>query len=302
MLKENAEHLEHFQAFLVDYKESAPTYLYHAKKFLETLKVPLGQVQEREVLAYLNLPNIKKQKVATHQLFFSTLYKMFSSLKFKKQKLMLEELRKEVLSKVRKEQKVPVHLSVEAVRSLMKTKVHVRNDLVLRDELIVYLFYSAGLRASELRNLKIDDLRLGEKTTGNKVITIKRGKGKKDRDIVVSQSFFERYEEYYNFHRGLSPFAFTTQNGYQLSYLSVYNVIAQKSRLGKGSDKEGGIRYDGKYIHPHNLRSSFASEVYSREKDLLKLQELLGHASPNTTKVYTKISREELKKTKLPEL
>ena len=147
--------------------------------------------------------------------------------------------------------------------------------------MIVSLLYSAGLRVSELVNLKINDVDLSEGTGW-----VRKGKGSKDRLIVISQNLTNEISEYI---RGRDhKYIFSKEE--PLTTRNIQKII-------KNTSKKAGIN---KKVTPHTLRHSFATHLLEQGTDIRIIQTILGHASLNTTQVYTHISSEQIKKVQNP--
>jgi site-specific recombinase XerD len=149
---------------------------------------------------------------------------------------------------------------------------------------LIELLYSSGLRVSEAVNMKINDLDLKEK-----IGTVKSGKGKKDRLIILSNTMIKHLESYLKKRKDNNPYVFPSKDK-QLS-------IRQAQKIVKKSAEKADIK---KRVFCHALRSSFATHLLESGTDIRMIQELLGHANLATTERYTKVSKEQLKKIKSP--
>jgi integrase/recombinase XerC len=154
----------------------------------------------------------------------------------------------------------------------------------LRDQVILELLYSAGLRASEVVSLKWDDIQL------NSGLLRVRGKGSKDRMAVFGSSCAAAIAEYVRSERvaSIAPKEqplLTNSAGRSLTSRTVQNVV-------KRWCLQAGLPPD---ISPHTLRHSFATHLLDGGADLKTVQQLLGHESLGTTQVYTHISIERLR-------
>lgn len=157
----------------------------------------------------------------------------------------------------------------------------------VRDLAMLELFYSTGMRLSELAGLNTDDLDL----VSDQVKV--RGKGKKERIIPVGRhavAALRRYgqqrESRLGFASGDRRALFLNQRGRRITPRGVQ--LAMKSLLGELGR--------GRELHVHSLRHTFATHLLDAGADLRAVQELLGHASLSTTQVYTHTSVERLKK------
>ena len=174
---------------------------------------------------------------------------------------------------------LPKTLSVDEAQALME-RGYGPGLLDLRDRAIVELFYSSGLRVSELTGLDVGSLDLREKLV--RVL----GKGRKERIVPVGRKAHEALLAYLE-DRGM-PGAeeplFLNARGGRLTPRSVQRNL--KARLIKA-----GLIKD---ISPHDLRHSFATHLLDGGADLRAIQELLGHVSLSTTQKYTQVSVDHL--------
>ena len=178
--------------------------------------------------------------------------------------------------------KLPEQLSVEIVlaalalpdRSTLKGK---------RDAAILELFYSTGIRLSELVGLTIENVDLRQRQI--RVF----GKGAKERIVPLGEHAAEALREYLSargaFSRSGRGPVFVGKNGKRLSPRTVQRIV--RKYLSE-VDESGAL-------HPHVLRHSFATHLLDAGADLLAVKELLGHSSLSTTQIYTHVSAERLK-------
>lgn len=177
---------------------------------------------------------------------------------------------------------LPKALDVDQVNQLMA--VAGDSFMACRDRAMLELFYSSGLRLSELSGLTLDslDLRAG-------LVTV-HGKGSKTRTVPVGKHALAAIEQWLT-QRHTIPSAstqalFITQQGKALGNRSIQkrlSDIAIKQNLPQ-------------HLHPHMLRHSFASHLLESSGDLRAVQELLGHANISTTQVYTHLDFQYLSK------
>jgi integrase/recombinase XerC len=154
--------------------------------------------------------------------------------------------------------------------------------LAQRDLAMMELFYSSGLRLSELVNLNLGDFDLAD---GSVTVT---GKGNKTRKVPVGQHARKAVEHWLQTRAGFTapeePALFVNQRGRRLTPRSV------QLRLRQWSIKQGL----NMPLHPHMLRHSCASHVLESSGDLRAVQELLGHADISTTQIYTHLDFQHL--------
>ena len=179
-------------------------------------------------------------------------------------------------------QSLPVHLSLRQMEELLSLPLRTPVDkkspawLPLRDVAILELFYSCGMRLSELVALDADSLRPGE----NCIRVL--GKGRKVRLVPVgdyAREAVERYRELAGV-QGNAPL-FISRLGRRMSCRSVQLMLDKYLRC---SD----IPF---HISPHKLRHTFATHMLDAGADLRAVQELLGHSSLATTQIYTHVTK-----------
>lgn len=155
----------------------------------------------------------------------------------------------------------------------------------LRNMLIVELFYSTGIRRSELINIKINDINFSNQTL--KVL----GKRNKERIIPLLDSVIQNIEVYLDVRNQQetskdSVHLFLTKKGVKIYETLVYRIINEYFSKTSAKVKKS----------PHVLRHSFATHLLNQGADLNAVKELLGHSSLAATQVYTHSSIAELKK------
>jgi integrase/recombinase XerC len=159
----------------------------------------------------------------------------------------------------------------------------------LRAAAILEVFYSTGIRLSELMNLNIEDI-----DRHGRLIKV-TGKGRKQRIIPIGEKAIRSVDEYLQprEHRPVRPGAsedaqavFLTDGGKRMYPQIIGNIV--KRYIGKVSELEKKS--------PHVLRHTFATHLLNRGADLKAVKELLGHESLSTTQIYTHVTTERLKK------
>jgi integrase/recombinase XerC len=151
-----------------------------------------------------------------------------------------------------------------------------------RDRAIMELFYSSGLRLSELAGLSLHDLDLSDRTV--RVL----GKGSKTRVVPVGRHAVTALGAWLRERAALARpeeiALFVGQNGRRLG------VRAVQQRIARAAARQGlGVK-----VHPHLFRHSFATHLLESSGDLRGVQELLGHADISTTQVYTHLDFQHL--------
>jgi site-specific recombinase XerD len=180
----------------------------------------------------------------------------------------------EKLPRPKREQRLPVVLSREEVQRLFATVTN------LKQKALFMVAYDAGLRLSEIINLRIEDL-----DSERMAIRIRQGKGKKDRYARLTAGLLDMLRKYWKAYRPktlLFPGA-TPDKPYDL---------ATPGQLLKKACRKAGIT---KRVSMHTLRHTFATHLLEAGTNLRVIQQLLGHERIQTTCVYTHISLEELR-------
>ncbi|MFZ2280787.1 MAG: site-specific tyrosine recombinase/integron integrase [Prosthecobacter sp.] len=185
----------------------------------------------------------------------------------------------------KREKKLPVVLTVTQVEAMLALPLSLeksKRDAVWapeRDTAILELFYSTGMRLSELVGLNVADI-----DTYTETVRV-FGKGKKERLCPVGSKALEavqRYRAKAGVHDG--PL-FLSKLRTRITAQSVDDVIMKYWRA-------SGLPV---HLTPHKLRHSFATHLLNNGADLRSVQELLGHASLSTTQIYTHVSTQRMK-------
>ena len=175
----------------------------------------------------------------------------------------------------KKEKKLPSVLSPEEVKSFINVTEHLKSKLILKT------LYSSGLRVSELVNLQPKDLDFQQN-----IGWVRKGKGSKDRIFKIAESLSKQLQKYIFKNPGTHVFS-------EKGPMSTRNV----QLLIKTAAKKANIN---KKVTPHTLRHSFATHLLENGENLLVIQQLLGHENLETTRIYTHISQDQIKKVKSP--
>jgi integrase/recombinase XerD len=240
-------------------------YSFFVDKFHNQLQKPLADASEDDVKTYLAHLIDTKSK--------NTTMLAAAALKF----FFTEVLKKSVseIKVPKKDKKLPEVLTKEEVKLLIESSETGKSKLIMS------LLYSSGLRVSELVNLRPSDINLSENTGW-----VRKGKGAKDRMFILSSQIIKDLQGYLKNRNHVYLFSaekpLTTRN---------IQKIVKHARVKSGITKK---------ITPHTLRHSFATHLLEGGTDIRVIQTLLGHASLNTTQLYTHISSDQLKKIKNP--
>jgi len=252
-------------------QKTVSAYLYHNTKFLEYVqKKPEAIIQDdiKKYLAYV-MTDLKYKPASTGL--------ALAALRFHYEEI----LEKEIFRKIKApkpENKQPTVLSKYEISKMIEVTSNLKHKLLLE------FLYSTGVRVSEGIQIKINDLDWHEK-----IGMVKGGKGKKDRNIILSNRLIENVKKYLISREDQNPYLFNIRD--------THITIRQAQRIVKDAAMKAKIR---KRVFCHALRSSFATHLLEAGTDIRIIQELLGHSNLATTQKYTKVSTEQIKKVENP--
>jgi integrase/recombinase XerD len=249
------------------------TYIEQFKLFLRFYPNYLPQdLDEPEITNYL-LYLIDKKKISK-----STQNQAINAIKFYYEKVLGQDRKVYYLERPLKEKKLPLVLNQEEIISIFGAVNNIKHSAMLM------LIYSAGLRRSELINLRIGDLDMERQ-----VVFIRGGKGRKDRQSLLAKNLQPLIERYIKEYRPRT-WLFEGERGTQYSESSLQKVFKQ-------AVEKAGIT---KKAHLHSLRHSFATHLLESGASTRFIQVLLGHESPKTTEIYTQVTTFSLSKIQSP--
>ncbi len=178
----------------------------------------------------------------------------------------------------KRNKKLPVVLSRKEIKDIIS---NINN---LKHKTIISLGYAAGLRVSEITNLRVKDVDFGQL-----IIHIKNAKGKKDRITIFPEKLKNDYNNLIIGKNG-NDLIFESNRGGKLTTTSLQKIF--QNALAKTK-----IKKDATF---HSLRHSFATHLLENGVDVRYVQELLGHQNIRTTQIYTKVTNPALKNIKSP--
>ena len=180
--------------------------------------------------------------------------------------------------------KLPDVLSVEEVSQLLEAP-DTEKPRGARDRAMLELLYAAGLRVSELVNLKLQDINLEAGFV--RVL----GKGSKERLVPIGLHAKDKIESYIEKSRKTllknraSPYLFVARAARPITRQGFWKLLRKYATLAQLHKK----------VTPHSLRHSFASHLLEGGADLRAVQVMLGHVDIATTQIYTHVARQQLK-------
>ena len=175
---------------------------------------------------------------------------------------------------------LPETISISDVNRLINIYDHT-NYMNSRNLTLIDFMYSTACRVSELCDVRASDLDFEEDFV--KLF----GKGSKQRIVPIGSELKINLSKYLKFRDELNtqePYLFLSKNMNQLDRSAIFRIIKKSATLSDNALS----------VHPHTLRHSAATHMLEAGCDLRTLQELLGHTSVSTTKIYTKLTKEFL--------
>ena len=251
-------------------KTTIKTYLECINKFFRKCKKQPEKVSKIDVREFLN--NLIKRNAAGN-----TINVYLNALKFFFEEVLNKRMRLNIkYSKIPK--RLPIVLTKDEIKRLIESIENQKHKLMIK------LMYSAGLRVSELVNLKIEDLEI-EKNYG----WVREGKGRKDRLFIIAESIKIELTDYIKNNK-ITDWLFPGNKRNHLSQRTVAAIIKDATKKAKINKK----------VHTHTLRHSFATHLIENDYALTDVQNLLGHNSPETTMIYLHTASKNMIKVKSP--
>ena len=244
-------------------------YLLQAEVFLKHCNRDIEEIDEQDIRKYIAyLINERKLAASTVNLYRAAICFLFAIT-------LNKNLNYRQIPNMKKEQNIPVILTSEEVVRLF------RHELNLRNKAILMTVYSAGLRVSEVCNLKVSDI-----DSKSMRIKVRNGKGGKDRHTILSQKNLDILREYwqeYRVHLKKSSdgylFLSKTRNTDHLSKNMVQYIF-------KAAIERAGIKKD---VSIHVLRACFATHLLESGMDIFRIKQLLGHSCIKSTIAYLRL-------------
>ena len=252
--------------------QTTKTYLYCINRFLNFCKKDLGKISKKDIRLFLEEMSDKGLSGSSLNTYHMALRFLFTQVLEKRMWLDIK------YSKTPK--KLPEVLTKEEVKELIW---NIPNH---KHKLMVALMYSAGLRVSELINLKVKELKM-QRRFGY----VRNGKGGKDRIFVISDRLAPILQQVItNNNLTGENYLFTSMRSKKYSIRSLEKII-------KTAAKKAGIN---KNVHPHTLRHSYATHLIDNGYAVTDVQAMLGHKSPETSLVYVHSSNAKFINIKSP--
>ncbi len=231
-----------------------------------------SELSDKELLNNVYLQITKKDMA------FNTQNQCLSAFNLFYKEMFNRDVRFKSLSIKKRPDHIPVVLSLIEMKSILDRTKNIKHKAIIAS------IYGLGLRSSELLNLKIIDV-----DGSRNVVYIRKGKGKKDRVVMLSKKLKLQLRDYFKIYKP-KVFLFEGQNGSNYTQSSIQQVIKQAA-------KRASIK---KNITAHTLRHSFATHLLENGTDIRIIQKLLGHKDIKTTQIYTRVSAAVIENVKSP--
>ncbi len=264
--------VEKFRMYLEGEKKSENTiseYVYFTKQMLEYVGKRYQDINAGDLRRYKIYISTKKSY--SKNSIYLALKAITSYLRFRGRDDLIK-----VISAPKRPKQMPKYLTEDEVRRLLSAA-----EGNSRDYAIISLLVYSGLRVSELCNLRLEDVDLGER-----VIYVHSGKGDKDRIVVISEKAAEAIESYLMSRSDDLEYLFSSRKSSRITRVQVFRIVKKYAEL-------AGIR---KNVTPHVLRHTLATTMLRRGVDIRYIQQFLGHSSVATTQIYTHVDDEAMKK------
>ncbi len=263
------------------------SYRLDLEEFIEWLESSeINELNPKSIRYFVAFLSRNKLSPSSISRKLSSLRQFFEYLKLKN---LIKENPAKDIKPPRKAKKLVKSLSAENINQMLDNKdseFDLSDPLNIRDFAMVELFYSSGMRLSELSSLNICDLDFGN----NQALIL--GKGGKERYILIGEKsklaiikWFEFRESFVKLDKPTQA-VFLNVRGGRLGVRSIQLRV-------KSWAKKLNVNID---LHPHMLRHSFASHILQSSGDLRAVQELLGHDSIASTQIYTDLDFTQLAK------
>lgn len=250
-------------------RRTVKAYLDTNRKFLEFIRKSPREVSCKDIESYFLMlaenglsPASRHAAVAALKFYYCTVLKRKFAL---------------VYPKIGKH--LPLIVPKESIRKMISSLENVKHRLFL------LLLYSSGLRVSEAINMKFKDI-----DPEGGVLYVRKGKGDKDRMVILSECFIKEFVEFRKTHAS-KEFVFFSQrdSSRHISIRAAQSIVVSAAR-------DAGLGH----LYCHALRSSFATHLIEAGTGIHHVQRLLGHSNVGTTQRYISLSKKDLLSVKSP--
>lgn len=248
-------------------ERSIKSYTSLLSKIVKHFGIPLDQISGNQVKDYLH-HRVVVEKVST-----SAINQTISAFKILHEDVLGREWETIKIKRPRRNQKLPVVLSLEEVEKLISATLNLKHKALLA------LAYSSGVRREEAQQMKPSNI-----DSSRMCVNVTNGKGRKDRRTILSKKALELLRTYY---KAVKPSVYLFESNQKKGgYLSGSTL----DKIVKRSAEKAGIQ---KKISFHTLRHTFATHLLEAGVNIKLIQKFLGHSSIKTTMIYLHIANAE---------
>lgn len=252
------------QATIKNYVSCIECFLkYFDCKISEPVKI--NEQQIKDYLATFKTQNTQRANHSAIKCFFVYTIKQPNKFKY--------------IEYCKKDKNLPIVLSIEEIQRLFYECTNIKHKAILS------LLYSAGLRVSEVINLKINNI-----DSSRMVINILDAKGGKDRQVMLNENVLQLLRNYFKIYKP-KEYLFNGQNSLQYSSRSINEFLKMYAH-------KSGI--ENKRVYAHLMRHTSFTHMVENGTDINLIQKLAGHSSVKTTLIYTHISHNLISKIQSP--
>jgi len=243
-------------------------YGYYIDNFV---KFCCGDLRKENIIRYLHYLSVKEFSPTTINIARASVLYLFN-------KVLNQEIDSKEIPTIKRKKSLPNPVDREVIIKL------IQNTKNIKHRILIELLYSSGMRLSEVVNVRWDNLDFMKNT-----IRINNGKGNKDRLSILSNIVINHLLDYKEMRKNKeSEYVFDSQ---ARPYTHISKKTVQKVLQTASIKSELGFM-----VTPHMMRHSFATHTLEDGTDIREIQDMLGHSSPKTTMIYTKVTKKNLSK------
>lgn len=265
--------IKKFYTYLLEEEKAAATinkYVHDVEVFIAWMAADV--IDKSVVLSYKNYL-LEKYSVASVNSVLSSLNSFFSYMEWFDLRVRTVKVQRQIFASSDRE------LTKSEYKRLLKAAGDKKNE---RLYLLMQTICASGIRVSELKYVTVEAIRLGQAEINCK--------GKR-RKVFLPNALCKALKKYAQAQKIKSGTVFITKNGNPLDRSNIWSDMKKLCKTANVSEKK---------VFPHNLRHLFARTYYSLQKDIVRLADILGHSSINTTRIYTQengeIHRQQIQK------
>lgn len=261
MIMLNMHTMEEFRKSLQEYECSKATIEKYTRDIKALSVFCKGKIEDKgQLLAFKEYLEGKRYAAASINSMLAAVNRFLSFLGHDHWKLRYLRVQRTLFAQKDKE------LKRKEYEQMLQTAKQGRDKRLL---MLLQTVCATGIRVSELKAITVESLRSGEARI--------RSKGK-NRLILIPRSLCKALKAYCHERRIHSGLVFVTRNGRPLDRSNIWRMMKCLARKAKVQTKK---------VFPHNLRHLFACTYYEKYRDIVRLADILGHSSLNTTRIYT---------------